>query len=79
MGFESVFDSQVSKASRERNFAPTLPPDVQDKMDRALQGLSILKSGVSPRDQDNLPTMLDQNDEKDQSHLVDYLRDLNPD
>ena len=49
MGFTSVYDNSVNQTARNRNMEPEMPPEAIERMEKALQGMAVLKSGISGR------------------------------
>ncbi len=68
MGAETVLDVQMSDSARKRNMEPEMPAEAVQRMERAMQGLSLLKSGVRPEQQDNLPSGYFSGDEEDPTY-----------
>ena len=85
MGFETVLDHQVELSSRQRNFAPKIPPADLHRMEQALQGLSLLRGGISSSQQADIgqpgaqvPSTYqgDSSGEEDEGYLQDELKPL---
>ena len=47
MGAETVLDYEVGQSTRERNFAPKMSAEDTHRMEQALQGLSLMRGGIS--------------------------------
>ena len=53
-----------------------MPPEAIERMEKALQGMAVLKSGISGRQQGNLPSGYQSGDDEDPAYLQDRLNDL---
>jgi len=53
-----------------------MPPEAIERMEKALQGMAVLKSGISGRQQGNLPSGYHSGDDEDPGYVQDRLNDL---
>lgn len=67
MGFESVLDTAVRNDSRSRHGAPSMSPEENQRMEVALQGLSMMRGGLKPNQE--VPSGYFSNDEEDPAYI----------
>ena len=73
LGYETVLDVTKRNDARSRNMAPNMTAEETQRMENALEKLSMMRAGLNPNS--DIPIKFNTKDENDENFLLDTLQE----